>query len=111
MDYLAVIVGQPLPLLPFSAGKNMTKGKDNGKKHSVRPAPSPSLLRRGLELLFHLHLAPHPVAGAPEDVSYSVGGAAAPCTLRGGGGEGGLHSNFGLTALSLVPTRCGRGLA
>ena len=109
MDYLAVIVGQPLPLLPFSAGKDMTKGKDNGKKHSVRPAPSPSLLQGGLELLFHLYLAPLPVAGAPEGVSSGVGGAAAPRTLRGG--EGDLHSNFGLTALSLVPTLCGRGLA
>ena len=43
--YLAVIVGQPLPLLPFSARKNMLKGKDNGNEpfcpaHAIPPASS-----------------------------------------------------------------------
>ena len=78
MDYLAIIVGQPLPLFPFSAGKDMANGKDNGKKHSLRPAPSPSLLRRGLELLFHLHLAPFQSPGLPKACHPVLGRCCAP---------------------------------
>ena len=64
------------------------------RKHSVRPmSGSPNslnLLRRGLELLFHLHLA-FPLA--PEGViRYGVKGAAAPRTPRGGKSD--LHSTL-----------------
>ena len=103
----AVRVGLPFP------PKERNKMKEQ-RKRNILSAPRRGLIllpspRRRLELLFHLHLDPRPVARASEGVSSGIGDAAAPRTLRGS--EGDLTPNSRPHDLTLVPARCKRGFA
>lgn len=116
---MVVIVGPVSPrqraglLISFSpVRRNKKTKKQKKRKHSVRPAPEPlppSLSSDTDSNSASAPLSPLPQSPGPQEACLPVLRAAAPRILRGG--EGDFHPNFGLTSLSLGPTRCGRGLA
>ena len=87
MGYHTVLVALPLLLL---SGPLEEQQKEKTTEKNILSGPRlgslllhpPSLLQRGLEFRFRLPLAPLPVVGAPEGMSFGVEGTAAPCTLR-----------------------------